>query len=84
MLFDLSNASTTFIRMMNQVLKPLIWKLIVMNFDDIRVYSHSEEDHIMHLREVLIVLQKNNLNVNMKKYNFMSRKLLFLEYMISA
>lgn len=38
----------------------------------------------MHLQKLLTVLLKNKLYVNLNNCRFMSRKLLFLGYMISA
>ena len=69
---------------MNQVLKPFIGKFVVVYFDDILIYSKTEAAHYNHVREVLAVLQANELYINLKKCSFLTDKLLFLEYVVNA
>ena len=82
--FRLSNAPSTFMRLMNQVLKPFIGKFVVVNFENFLIYSKTEVAYYNHVREVLAVLQANELYINLKKCSFLTDKLLFLRYVVSV
>jgi len=81
--FGLTNASNTFMRLMNHVLRDYIGKFVVVYFDDILVYSTSVESHIHYLREVLIVLRKNQLFANVDKCTFCVDSVVFLGFIVN-
>ena len=59
--FGLSNAPSTFMRLMHQVLhSAFLKKFVLVYFDDILVYIGNEKDHLHHLELVLEALKKKN------------------------
>ena len=82
--FGLCNALSTFMRLMNQVLKPFIGQCAIVYFYDILIYSPSRDVHVLHLRQVLEVLRANKLFLNLKKREFFANPIMFLGYLISS
>ena len=68
--FSLTNAPSTFMRLMNHVLRAFIGRFMVVYFDDILIYSTSLEEHIKHVHLVLGVLRKEYLYANLKSVVF--------------
>ncbi|XP_074303375.1 uncharacterized protein LOC141637858 [Silene latifolia] len=80
--FGLCNAPSSFMRLLNEVLRPFLNKFVVVYLDDILVYSKDEELHNQHLQAVFVVLRNQKLYGKLEKCTFMLSSVVFLGYIV--
>jgi hypothetical protein len=83
MSFVLTNAPSTFMCLMNEVLRSFIGKFVMTYFDDILIYSKSLDEHIEHLRAIFGALREARLFANLEKCTFCTDRVVFLGYVVT-
>ena len=84
MSFGLTNATSTFQSLMNDVFKPFLRKFVLVFFDDILVYNRDMATNVVYLRSVLQVLLDHKLFAKRSKYTFACSKVDYLGHIISG
>ena len=82
--FGITNASASFQRMMEYVLRDLLSTVCMVYIDDVVVHSNSARDHIADLQKVFACLERFNLKLKPSKCKFFCEKLCFLGHVISS
>ena len=83
MLFGLCNAPATFQRLMDTVLRKILWHFVVVYIDDVNVGSRTFPEHLEHLKQVFDRLKNAGLKLNPEKCFFFKKQLPFLGHVVS-
>jgi hypothetical protein len=81
--FRLTNAPSTFMHLMNEVLHSFVGKFVVVYFDDILIYNKSLDEYIEHLRVVFGTLREAHLFSNLEKCTFCTDRVAFFGYAVT-
>jgi len=84
MSFGLTNAPTTFQGLMNEVFQKFLRWFLSLFFYDIFVYNKSLEEHLEHLKQVLLTIRSNFLFARRSKCYFAVNKVEYLGHFISG
>ena len=67
--FGLTNALSTFMWLMNEVLEDFLGRFVIV------IFSKTLEDHMMHIQKVFEKLREEKLLINLKKCSFVKKEL---------
>ena len=82
--FGLKNSPSSFARLMQVVLRGLLWKICLVFVDDVIIFSKDFSEHVPNLETVFERLRKANLKLKPRKCEFGKRKVRFLGHYVSA
>ena len=81
--FSLHGAPATFQHFINDILSEHLNIFVSAYIDDLLIYSNSLREHKEHVYKVLGILRENGLQVDIKKYEFHVKEVLYLRIIIS-
>ncbi len=82
MLFELTNASTTYQEIINNILQQYLNRFVIAYLNDIIIYSKILKKYISYIFKVLECLNIKNLYFKLKKCEFYRKKVNFLEFVV--
>ena len=68
---------------MNKIFAPLLRHSVLVFMDDILIYSATLEDHVVHLQQVLDIIQANQFSIKLSKCIFAQQQLEYLGHVIT-
>src|SRR6266542_1135041 len=80
--FGLKGASATFQCLMTKVLGPYLYDFVMVYLDDIIIFSQTMDEHLQHMRKVLVALRQAGLKLKLEKCEFAKKQLKYLGFII--
>ena len=82
--YGLANAPSVFQSFVNEVLRDMLHRFVVVYIDDILIYSDNVQDHVKHVKAVLNRLLEHDLFVKAEKCLFHQSSISFLGYVLNS
>ena len=84
MFFGMTNSSTIFQTMMNDIFRTVIMEeIVIVYLDDTLIFTKTEEEHERAVRRVLEILAEHKLFLRLEKYEFHQKQIEYLGLVIS-
>ncbi|GJS92614.1 putative reverse transcriptase domain-containing protein [Tanacetum coccineum] len=81
---EYENDPAVFMDLMNRICKLYLDKFVIVFIDDILTYSKSKEEHEVHLKLILELLEKEKLFINFSKCEFWLQEVRFLGHILNS
>ena len=82
--FGLTNASATFITLMNDIFREFLDQFVIVYLDNILIYSKTKHEYFNYMKQVLDTLRKHQLFAKISKCELFKQKVEYLRHYISA
>ncbi|GJZ29374.1 putative reverse transcriptase domain-containing protein [Tanacetum coccineum] len=82
--FRLTNTPAVFMDLMNRMCKPYLEKFVIAFIDNILIYSKSKEEHEVHLKLIIELLEKEKLYSKFSKCEFWLQEVRFLDHVVNS
>src|SRR5204862_6128348 len=84
MLFELTNASAIFQKLINYVLYNHLNKFVITYLNNILIYFKNKKNYEKHVKKILRRLQEKNLYLKSEKYKFHKQQVKYLKHIVTT